>query len=171
VRIANLAQMVNVIAPIFTSPEGMFLQSIYHPLKLYAEHMQEFALDVFVDADTYDLKEDKEKEHWPDRVADLGPFKMLDATATSDAQGRELTIAVVNRDAERASTTTIELLDTVATSDMRVYEVNGSDSQASNSFEHPHVVDVRESHRSVDGGRFEYTFPAHSVTVLRMQIG
>src|SRR5918994_7537842 len=32
--IANLAQMVNVIAPIFTNGDGLFLQSIYHPLKL-----------------------------------------------------------------------------------------------------------------------------------------
>ena len=40
VRIANLAQMVNVIAPIFTSPQGLYRQTIYHPLRLYAEHMQ-----------------------------------------------------------------------------------------------------------------------------------
>ena len=38
VRMANFAQLVNVIAPIFTSPEGLFLQTIYHPLRLYAEH-------------------------------------------------------------------------------------------------------------------------------------
>src|SRR5207244_11003813 len=39
VRIANLAQLVNVIAPIFTSPRGLFLQTIYHPLRLYVEHV------------------------------------------------------------------------------------------------------------------------------------
>src|SRR5919197_6510032 len=39
VRMANLAQMVNVIAPVVTSPDGIFLQTIYHPLRLYAEHM------------------------------------------------------------------------------------------------------------------------------------
>jgi alpha-N-arabinofuranosidase len=41
VEIANFAQMVNVIAPIFTNQTGMFLQTIYHPLRLYAEHMQD----------------------------------------------------------------------------------------------------------------------------------
>ena len=41
VRMANLAQLVNAIAPIFTSPQGLFLQTIYHPLRLYAEHMRE----------------------------------------------------------------------------------------------------------------------------------
>ncbi len=38
VRMANFAQLVNAIAPIFTSPQGLFLQTIYHPLRLYAEH-------------------------------------------------------------------------------------------------------------------------------------
>lgn len=31
---ANLAQMVNVIAPIFTQPDGLFRQTIYYPLVL-----------------------------------------------------------------------------------------------------------------------------------------
>src|ERR671917_606782 len=40
VKIANLAQMVNVIAPIRTSEDDLFLQAIYHPLRLCVEHMQ-----------------------------------------------------------------------------------------------------------------------------------
>ena len=40
VRMANFAQLVNAIAPIFTNPHGLFLQTIYHPLRLYAEHTQ-----------------------------------------------------------------------------------------------------------------------------------
>ena len=43
VRIANLAQLVNVIAPIFTNPQGLYRQTIFHPLRLYAEHMQHVA--------------------------------------------------------------------------------------------------------------------------------
>jgi alpha-N-arabinofuranosidase len=176
VRIANLAQLVNVIAPIFTNREGLFLQSIYHPMRLYAEHAQEFALDVSVDSDTYDLREDKDKEgtSWPHRIADLGPFKLLDVTATCDTNGHELMVAVVNRDPERDLATTIELVDAVATSDIVAYEVNGGDPSVVNSFEHPQSVDVRESRMDVGKDRldcFEYTFPAHSVTVLRMQVG
>ena len=45
VRRANLAQLVNAIAPVFTNAQGLFLQTIYHPLRLYAEHMREIALD------------------------------------------------------------------------------------------------------------------------------
>ena len=35
---ANMAQMVNVIAPMFTNEKGMFLQTIYYPLQLFANN-------------------------------------------------------------------------------------------------------------------------------------
>ena len=37
VKMANLAQLVNVIAPIFTNKEGLFLQPIYFPIAEYAK--------------------------------------------------------------------------------------------------------------------------------------
>ena len=62
VPMANLAQMVNAIAPIFTNPQGLYLQTIYHPLRLYAEHTRAQALDVHVDGPVYDLSPDREDE-------------------------------------------------------------------------------------------------------------
>ncbi len=55
VKMANLAQLVNVIAPIVTSPDGLLLQSIYHPLRLFAEHLGETAVDIAVECATHDL--------------------------------------------------------------------------------------------------------------------
>ena len=52
--------MVNAIAPIFTNPDGLFLQTIYHPLRLYAEHSQAIALDPTVICETYALESDDE---------------------------------------------------------------------------------------------------------------
>jgi len=40
VKIANLAQLVNVIAPIFTNDKGLFLQTIYYPLQLFSTHVK-----------------------------------------------------------------------------------------------------------------------------------
>jgi alpha-L-arabinofuranosidase len=45
-----------------------------------------------------------------------------------------------------------------------------SDVGAVNSFESPRVVDVVERRVEVGGGRFEYRFPAHSVSVLRFEV-
>jgi alpha-N-arabinofuranosidase len=164
---------VNAIAPIFTRRDGLFLQTIYHPLRLYAEHTREISLDVAVESPTHELAPGQEESGWGrvHHVADLGPFAMLDATATCDPGGTRLTIAVVNRDRDRAHRASIELGDAVVKDDVLVSEVNGANVEATNSFETPRAVDVRESRLSARDHRFEHDFPAHSISVLRVPLG
>lgn len=168
VKIANLAQLVNVIAPIFTNEQGLFLQTIYHPLRLFAEHMQEVALDAYVDCETYSFPADTEKSSWPHRVADMEPFKLLDVSVTADPTGKELMIAVVNRDQERAHDTTIQLTDSATITNIVAYEVNGAHPDVANSFDQPQAIAVQEHHLDLEGQSINYTFPAHSFTVLRL---
>jgi alpha-N-arabinofuranosidase len=172
VRIANLAQLVNAIAPIFTRPAGLFLQTIYHPLRLYAEYTREVALDVHVDSPVRDLPPADEEQGGGrvHHVADLGPFPLLDAVATSDPAGRQVTLAVINRDREHGHPATIRLADGAAARGIAASVVDGPDVTAVNSFEQPDRVTVRESTLDVGGARFEHTFPAHSVTVLRLAL-
>jgi len=171
VRIANFAQLVNAIAPIFTSRQGLFLQTIYHPLRLYAEHTLPIALDVHLDGETYDLQPAQERaEGRVHHVAELGPFQLLDAVATRDEAGRSLAVMVVNRHHQRDLAATLDLGGGAARGAVRAWEVNGPDVSAMNSFEAPRVVDVRERSLSVSGARLEHTFPAHSITVLRIEL-
>jgi alpha-N-arabinofuranosidase len=169
VRIANFAQLVNAIAPIFTNREGLFLQTIYHPLRLYAEHTLELALDTHVDGPTHDLAPEQEllpggRVH---HVADLGPFTMVDAVSTTDTAGRELSIALVNRDRDRDQLTVVALTGGALTGSVRSWEVHGLDVAATNSFENPRAVDVRERKIETRDGGVTLTLPAHSVTILR----
>lgn len=53
VKMANMAQLVNVIAQVFAEKDGMFLQTIYYTLQLFANNMFGTSLDVYVDCDTY----------------------------------------------------------------------------------------------------------------------
>jgi len=172
VRIANFAQLVNAIAPIFTNPGGLFRQTIYHPLHLYATHMRQIALDVHVDGETYDLSTAQEKGSVGrvHHVADLGPFQLLDAAATCDAAGRALTLAVVNRDHARPLTAAIDLGGVSLAGVTEVWEVNGPDVGAANSFETPRAVDVASRRVELRGSRIDYTFPAHSITLLRSAV-
>ena len=48
VKMANLAQMVNVIAPIMTNDKGLFLQPIYFPIAEYGQQRGNTSLDVWV---------------------------------------------------------------------------------------------------------------------------
>src|SRR2546427_776446 len=171
VRIANFAQLVNAIAPIFTNPTGLFLQTIYHPLRLYAEHMQDVALDVHVDGETYALRAEQEaatgRVH---NVADLGPFTLIDAAATCDDAGRAISVALINRDRDRDLPATLDLGGATIAGAGSAWEVNGADVSATNSFETPRAVDVRERKLEARGARLETVLPAHSITVLRFDV-
>jgi alpha-L-arabinofuranosidase len=169
VRMANLAQLVNVIAPIVTSPDGVFLQSIYHPFHLMATASHEVAVTTFADSGTH-AHTDPKGERWTYRVADLGPFQLLDVAASRDPESRRLTISVVNRDPERELPTRIRLLDAAATGAMTIHEVNGSSPEAANSFAHPEDVSVNTTKHEVGGEHLDVTFMPHSFTLLEVDL-
>jgi alpha-N-arabinofuranosidase len=54
IKIANLAQIVNVLAPILTRGDQMLLQSIYYPLLLYAGRHDGLALRASVQGPGYE---------------------------------------------------------------------------------------------------------------------
>jgi alpha-N-arabinofuranosidase len=169
---ANFAQLVNAIAPIFTSRQGLFLQTIYHPLRLYAEHTRPVALDVHVDGPQYALPPERETDEGGGRVhhvSDLGPFSLIDAVASCDEAGREITVALVNRDRERDQPATIEVAGADVAAGVDGWEVNGPEVGATNSFEHPARVDVRERRATARSGGLDYVCPAHSITLLRLR--
>lgn len=86
---------------------------------------------------------------------------MIDAAATTDEAGREISVAQVDRD--RDLTAAVDVAGPV-----RVWEVNGPEVGATNSFEPPRRVDVRESRVSARSGGLDYVCPAHSITILRL---
>jgi alpha-L-arabinofuranosidase len=170
VRMANLAQLVNVIAPIVTSPDGMFLQASFHPFALMAQASHEVAVDTVVDSGTH-AHQDQPGERWSYRVAGLGPFQLLDVAATRDADARRLTVSVVNRDPERAISTQVNLLGGEATGTMTVHQVRGDKPDAVNGFTQREVVNANKAERAVRGDRLDVAFPPQSFTVLEVTTG
>jgi alpha-L-arabinofuranosidase len=173
VKMANLAQLVNVIAPIVTSPDSLFLQSIYHPLRLFGDHLGASSLDVHVESEGHELHEAADPDPWPYRVADLGPFPLLDAVATLSADGHQLMLSVINRSPDTDVTAEIRLDGRIAGAldGARVEELNASDWTTTNSFEQPSAVSVKEGTIDGFGDRFSHRFPAHSLTVITASTG
>jgi len=174
VEIANYAQMVNVIAPIFTQPDALFLQTVYHPLRLYAEHHQPVVLDAYVDSPPFELTPEQESldtspagRDW--KVSDLGPFQLLDVSASCDSDIRVVCVAVVNRSRDEAIPARITV-DGHTFGSYTAHVVNGADAYTRNSFETPEAVSVDTSDRSEPGAILEYTFPAHSVVVIKGEL-
>ncbi|UCD59138.1 MAG: alpha-N-arabinofuranosidase [Candidatus Hydrogenedentota bacterium] len=166
VTLANLAQMVNVIAPIVTSKEGMFLQTIFHPLKLYRDQCLNVSLDAFVESPTYRTKIFCERDSvGEDAPVETVPY--LDVSATMKEDATELALAVINRHRDEPMETDIDLGGFQPRKKAVAHEINGPSVEAKNSFEEPDKVRVTEKPFSEAAAEFTYEFPAHSITLMK----
>ena len=148
-----------------------FGTNAFVPFRLYSEWTLGVAIDVFAETKTYQITPEQEaRSPWQHRIARLGPFGLLDVACTADDTGREVTVAVVNRDPDRAIETTIEFVGAKVQPGALVREVNGPHPAATNSFEQPETVSVAERALDVGGSRLSYAFPAHSITLIRFNV-
>lgn len=155
VKMANMAQLVNVIAPIFSTKEGSWYQTIFYPLQLFATHCHGTSLDTFVDCDTYALGGER--------------IPYLDVSAAYDNEAGEVIVNVTNRHREQAITTDILCQTGHFGGKATVYEVNGPDIKAENSMTRQAVKTVTKEAQA-RGDRFTYAFPAHSFTLIRIPV-
>jgi alpha-L-arabinofuranosidase len=113
VRMANLAQMVNAIAPIVTTDEAAAVQPIYYPFLLQAKAALDAAVDVHVDGPVVSPGLPPDASRWPHQVADLGPFALVDAAASVSADRGRIAVTLVNRSPDAAEDARLVLRDYV----------------------------------------------------------
>lgn len=166
VKMANMAQLVNVIAPIFTSKEGIFKQTIYFPLQLFANHVKGTSLDVFVDCDSYDTEEFF--IGLGEKRTIQGGIPYLDVSATIN--DGEVTICVLNRHKDNSITTDIVAQAGEFDGPFSVMEVNGPDIKSSNDFGKETVKTVKKGDVRARNAKITYSFPPHSFTLLKGKI-
>jgi alpha-N-arabinofuranosidase len=159
VKMANLAQLVNVLAPIVTNREGLFLQPIYFPFAEYGKQRGNVSLDVWVSAPTYTL-------------GTRPPLSYLDVSATFHPVRRELFLNVLNRSRDRAITARVENQEGRLAREAVVWELDHPDVKATHTFGDDRRVRpvTRVVSLDLEGQTFLYTFPAHSLTILRLRV-
>ena len=160
VKMANIAQLVNVIAPIMANPQGLFLQPIYFPIVEYGRQRNNVSVDAFVSSPTYKL---------PNRPVEP---KYLDVSTTWNAATGEVFVNVVNRSKDRDMATSITLQDRVPDPAVGVWQMNHPDLKATHTYGDDKKVRPATSvaNVAVAGSTFSYTFPAHSLTILRVRV-
>jgi alpha-N-arabinofuranosidase len=157
VRLANLAQLVNVIAPMQTSPTGLLLLTTFYPLELYASRSGNVALEVMMESPRFETK----------RFSDQ-PY--LDVAATADEAKQRVMLAVVNRRKEGDVMGDVELTGWRARSGGRAFQITGTSPEVMNSFANPHAVVTQEVKLEASGSRFQYQFPRHSISWLEFEV-
>ncbi len=153
VRLANIAQIVNVLAPVFTRPDGLFLQTIFYPFELFSTLAGPTALDIAWDGETF-------------AAGEHSGVRRLDVSATLSADRRQLVLFVVNRSEAAETETQIKLAEGRFSGEVKAYIVNGPDIKTRNGFDQPPQVFTREHTLAAEGGTLSLAFEPHSFTAL-----
>ena len=157
VKIACIAQIVNVIAPMLTRQDGLLVQSTYYPFQLMAEHTRGKSLRTLLDSPMVP-------------AGSRGEVPALDVSA-SLAEDGSLAVFVVNRSLTEATALDIRLTDAKVTELLGVDVLSGSDPKAANTWEQPNlVVPMPGTARLMEGGGVSLTVPALGFAVLRARI-
>lgn len=151
VRIANLAQIVNAIAPIVTIGDRLLIQSIYWPFEMFSRRRAGDSLQVEVESPGYTSRS-------------YGAVKWLDASAILNEN--RLSLFLVNR-GSRPLETHVRSSDVAIVSLHSAECVHGRDLGSTNSLSEPETVRAREfDDVAITTTGADLEIPAHSFTAL-----
>ena len=155
VKIGCLAQLINVIAPIMTNPNGILKQTIYYPYSWALQYAHGSVLDLLVESPTYE-------------VSGMGQVAYLDAAATTDAGTGKTSLFILNRDLSKAHFVEVNWQDNAPGKVLASSTITGSDLKAFNTFESPLRVAGQAFDKPVtSGARTKFEVPARSYTVIQ----
>jgi alpha-N-arabinofuranosidase len=157
VKIACMAQLVNVIAPIMTSDTGVWRQTIYYPL-LHASTMgRGRVLYTTVISPTYACK-----------TTDTAPY--LDSVVVEDEENGTLTVFAVNKSLDEDMELVCDLRQYADYAVTRHIVLTHADLKAVNTEADPFAVVPREGGVSKnDRGDFAAILPKQSWNVIRLE--
>jgi alpha-L-arabinofuranosidase len=156
VKIANLAQIVNVIAPILTRGEQILLQSIYYPLLIYAQRRDGIALQPIVKGPGYESPS-------------YGFVHTIDASAILG--NGVLHTFLVNRSSDETATIQIVAAGIQLKSVHSAELVTGPTAAASNTFDKPNTIcNQKLSKIKLDNEEASIQLPPLSVAAVSFHI-
>jgi len=157
VRIANYAQLVNVIPTMTTSDDDLFLQTVFFPVELFRHQSGSVALDAWCSAG---------------ELASGGHVApALDVTATPDPSSGRVSVNIVNLDAGSARDVLIESQRGSFEGDAELHILHHESAEARNTLEDKARVATQSQAvaSGADGIRVEV--PAHSLAVVTAAVG
>ena len=153
-KIACVAQIVNVISWLHTRSDGLLKHPSYYAFKLVSNHARGAALDVHVKSPTQETKE-------------YDAVPMLDVSASYNAETGEGAVFLVNRSQTESVLTDLVWQDEQALEIDKAWQIAGSDPKAINSWETPEQITAKGiAVPTVENGRATINLPPLSFTVL-----
>jgi alpha-N-arabinofuranosidase len=159
VRIACIAQLVNVIAPIMTEPGGAaWKQTIYYPYYFASLYGRGTALNLAVDSPGYDAD-----------IADNVPY--LDISGVHDEAGKTATFFAVNRNASEAIDLAIDLKGFGNAQVIEHQVIEGADLRKVNTLKEQNAVGPKAGTGvKADAASLTGRLGPHSYHVIRIKL-
>jgi alpha-N-arabinofuranosidase len=171
VKVACLAQLVNVIAPIMTNEGGILRHSIYYPYAWALKYARGRALSIAPEGPSYEVAAlGRPIESIGLAAPGFGDVPYLDVVATFDQEKKTASIFVLNRDLEKPQDLEITWHDLTPTSVTAFETITGSDLKAVNTFADPKRVMPQTLESPKVGSRMSLRLPARSYSVLSLAI-
>jgi alpha-L-arabinofuranosidase len=158
VKLACLAQLVNVIAPIMTNANGLFRQTIFYPYS-WGLHMARGAvLNTLVECPTY-------------QVPKIGDVPYLDVVGTFSKNDGTITVFILNRDLAKPHEVDLVWEDAAPARVVSAKVLTGKDLKAVNSFDSPkQVVEEEFPKPATSAGHTKFEVPAHSYSAIQWSL-
>jgi len=164
VRVACLAQLVNVIAPLVTSDRGVLRQSIYYPYAWALRYARGRVLDVRVESETYPISAAGLQADFARN--EQVPF--VDVVATHDAANRQASVLMLNRDVDGEREVVLEWNDLTPARVLACETLTGTDLKAFNTFEQPRRVAPQRLEAPAAAPRMAFKLPPRSYSVAQL---
>jgi alpha-N-arabinofuranosidase len=155
VKLACLAQLVNVIAPIMTNPTGLFRQTIYYPYCWGLQKARGAVLDLLSESPVYE-------------VSGIGTVPYIDVAGAFSKDNGIVCLFILNRDLASSHEIDVVWEDAPPAHVLSSTVLTGSDLKASNSFDSPKRVTPADLGKPVTlTGHTKFEVPPRSYTVLQ----
>ena len=164
VRLACLAQILNVIAPLMTNATSVLRQTIYYPYAWALQYAKGRVIDLSVESETYPISAKGLRSDFA--RDDQVPF--LDVAATVDAKAGQAAVFVLNRDLENERELVLDWREPTPTKVLACQTLTGTDLKASNTFERPQLVVPTTLDAPAAGARMTFKLPPRSYTVVQV---
>jgi alpha-N-arabinofuranosidase len=165
VRIACLAQLVNVIAPLVTNADGLLRQSTYYPYAWALQYARGYVLDLLTESATYEVAGMGQSPLRQAPGMDKVPY--LDVAGTVDAGSGSFTLFILNRDLAKARDLEIAWRENPPTRVLMSETLTGDDLKAFNTFQDPRRVAPRPLEPPKAGARTMVQVPPRSYSVIQ----
>jgi alpha-L-arabinofuranosidase len=171
VKIACLAQLVNVIAPLMTNETGVLRQTIYYPYAWALHYARGSVLSLAPEGPTYEVSRlGRPIEAGGTTMPGFGEVPYLDIAATFDAAGKTAALLVLNRDLEKPRELQVHWREITPAKVTMSEVITGPDLKATNTFDSPKQVVPQTLEPPAAASSMTLQLPAHSYSLVTVAV-